>query len=226
MNLLPLAQLGAHMPPPEQIMAILVVIFLAIGLHEYSHAKFADMAGDPTPRSFGRVTLNLFKHFDLLGTIMILITTFAGFGIGWGRPVPMDPRHMKNPKWDHFIAVAAGPMSNLVQAAVFAVLLRFLGGYLGQSFLFYILLFGVLINVALFVFNLLPIGPLDGMWLVGTFLPDQTRLSWTRFNLQIGSFIFLALVLIPMPPNGDPVLITIMEPLRALITKSLIGVSF
>lgn len=225
MNLLPVAQLGSHMPPPTVIAAILLVIFLAIGLHEYAHAKFADLAGDPTPRAMGRVTLNLFKHFDLLGSIMILVTTLSGFGIGWGKPVMMDPRRMKNPKWDHFVAVLAGPMSNLVQAAVYAVLLRVLGnaGLLGGGFFTAFLLYGVLVNVSLCIFNLLPIGPLDGMWLLGTFLGEKARLSWTRFNLSIGSIVFLLLVLIPVNAAGDSLLFIIMDPFRTFLTNVLLG---
>ncbi|MBS1707877.1 MAG: site-2 protease family protein [Armatimonadetes bacterium] len=222
MNLLPLAQLGGHIDV-EMVAAIIAVIFLAIGIHEYCHAKFADLAGDPTPRAMGRVTLNLFKHFELLGSIMILITALAGYGIGWGKPVMMDPRRMKNPKWDHFIAVLAGPMSNLVQAAVFAVLLRLVGAYVvSVPFLLYFLFFGVMINVSLFVFNLIPIGPLDGMWLLGTFMPDKTRLAWTRFNLTIGQFVFLGLVLIRFPDGSSPLSI-IMGPLRSTLARVLLG---
>ena len=81
-----------------QITTSLIVIFFAIGLHEYAHCKMADVAGDPTPRYYGRVTLNLFKHFDPVGTMMIIITTLYGFGIGWGKPAPMDARKMKNPR--------------------------------------------------------------------------------------------------------------------------------
>ena len=222
MNLLPLAQLGGQIDF-EQIGAILLVIFFAIGIHEYCHAKFADLAGDPTPRAMGRVTLNLFKHFELLGTIMILITAFAGYGIGWGKPVLMDPRNMKNPKWDHFIAVLAGPMSNLVQAAIYAVILRLLGDAIFTvPFLTYFFFFGVLINVSLFVFNLIPIGPLDGMWLFGTFLPDKARISWTRFNLSVGQFLFLALVLIRFPDGNSP-LSYVMRPFRSTLARILIG---
>ncbi len=112
--------------PTEFIVAQLLVLFLGIGLHEYAHCKFADMAGDPTPGIQGRVTLNLFKHFEPVGTILILVSTWAGFGIGWGRPAPMDPRKMKNPRLDFFVAVAAGPVSNVMQAVVYAFLCRIL----------------------------------------------------------------------------------------------------
>src|SRR5580658_8524945 len=96
------------------------VLFFGVGLHEYAHCKFADMAGDPTPGIYGRVTLNLTKHFELYGTLMMIVTALVGFGIGWGRPAPMDPRKMKNPRWDFFAAVAAGPITNLLQAIIYA----------------------------------------------------------------------------------------------------------
>jgi len=128
--------------------AIFLVIFLAIGIHEYAHAKLADMAGDPTPGIYGRVTLNLFKHFDPIGTIMIILTVLSGFGIGWGKPVPMDPRKMRNPKWDHFVAVIGGPASNFIQAMLFAVMFRLTAGQ-EIPFLSTFLLYGVLINVSL-----------------------------------------------------------------------------
>jgi len=105
---------GMQLPPPPVMLAIGIVIFLAIGLHEYAHAKVADAAGDPTPSFYGRVTLNLTKHFELMGTIMIIFTSIFGVGIGWGKPVPMNPSKMRNPRWDHFLAVLAGPLTNVL----------------------------------------------------------------------------------------------------------------
>ncbi|HTQ10850.1 MAG TPA: site-2 protease family protein, partial [Fimbriimonadaceae bacterium] len=99
-------------------------MFFAIGLHEYSHCFFADMAGDPTPSYYGRLTLNLFRHFDALGTLAIIISSLTGFGLGWGKPAPITPSKMRNPRWDTFITVAAGPLSNLLQAVVYAFLMR------------------------------------------------------------------------------------------------------
>lgn len=201
--------------------AILIIIFFAIGLHEYAHAKMADAAGDPTPRIYGRVTLNLFKHFEPIGTIMILFTAIYGVGIGWGRPVPMDPRRMRNPKWDHFAAVAAGPITNLLQAIVFAIILRLVAGgapeLLRESeFLRALLVFGVMINLSLCFFNLLPIGPLDGMWLLGTFLPARTRESWTRWNLTAGQFVFLFLVIAGQLSQFSIITTLIVPPIRAM----------
>jgi Zn-dependent protease len=232
-HFLPTNLLAMTMPQPSELLAILLVIFFGIGLHEYAHAKAADMAGDPTPSIYGRVTLNLFKHFDPLGTIMIVITAIAGVGIGWGKPVPMDPRKMRNPKWDHFTAVLAGPITNLLQAGVYAILLRLLmtpqlASSLGQAdatpFFLMFLLYGVLINIGLFLFNLLPIGPLDGMWILGTFLPESSRIGWVRWNLQYGSMLFLGIVIFSQLSPGPGLLGTILGPVRESIFRVLTGI--
>lgn len=186
-------------------MAIATVVFVSIGLHEYAHAKVADMCGDPTPRAMGRVTLNLTKHFEPLGTIMIVLTSIAGFGIGWGKPVMVNPTRMRNPRWDHFWSVAAGPMTNLLLAAGFAILLR-LGNFAGViqgiplepagQFATDLLFYGIVMNLGLAFFNLIPIGPLDGHWLVGAFMPFESRLRWYRFSQTYGSMLLLAVVLL------------------------------
>jgi Zn-dependent protease len=204
-----------HIPPVPAILAQIIVLFLGIGLHEYAHCKFADMAGDPTPGIRGRVTLNLTKHFEPVGTMMIVLTTLAGFGIGWGRPAPMDPRKMKNPRWDFFAAVLAGPISNLLQAIVYALFFRLATSmqfdFAGQTgdFLLYLLVFGVAINLALFCFNLIPFGPLDGHWLLGMLLPEKPRYYWLRFNQQVGMaglfIIVIGLQLAHIPLTAGPV---------------------
>jgi len=182
----------------QYVITSLIVLFLAIGIHEYAHCKMADLAGDPTPRYYGRVTLNLFKHFDPIGAIMIVVTTLSGFGIGWGKPSPMDARKMRNPRWDFFAAVAAGPISNFFQAVIYAVVLRVVVGSqtpvppIVGLFLFQ----GVFINLSLMFFNLIPLGPLDGHWLVGQLLPEQMRYRWNLWNLQIGTYILFGLIFI------------------------------
>lgn len=206
---------------PTTIMMILVVIFLSLSVHEYAHAYLADAAGDPTPGIYGRVTMVPWKHWDPIGSILIVMTAFAGFGIGWGKPVPMDPRKMKHPRRDHFWAVAGGPLSNLMIATFAAILLKLLvmvgvGGPLVVQFL----VIAVLINVTLFIFNLIPIGPLDGMWILGTFLPEKSRYEWTKFNLTVGQFVFLALVLIPV--GGGSIISMILMPLREFIVRLLL----
>lgn len=196
------------MTEPVLIGTSIVVILLSIALHEFAHAKFADAAGDPTPRMMGRVTLNPLAHLDPVGTIMIILTSLTGFGFGWGKPVLVDPRKMRNPRWDHFVSVIAGPMTNLLLASLCAITLRLMvmsgalqgvaiaspmaGGVLG-GFLF----MGVIINLALCIFNLIPVGPLDGHWLVGAFLPEPTRTKWYLFNRGPGAILFILLILMP-----------------------------
>lgn len=213
---LSLAQAGMRDPLVE-FLPILLVLFLGIGIHEYCHAKFADMAGDPTPGIHGRVTLNLFNHFDPIGGLLIVFTAWSGFGFGWGRPVPMDPRRMKNPRWDHFAAVAAGPVSNLLQAVVYGLAFRVTAQTVGitpDTFWFSLLFFGVVTNLSLFFFNLIPFGPLDGHWLVGTFLPDDLADKWYYFNRTTGMWIFLGLILLSVT-GLVPVFAFIREPVIA-----------
>lgn len=186
----------------------MVIIMIAITIHEFAHAKTADMSGDPTPRDQGRVTLNPLSHLDPMGTIFMAITCWSGYGIGWGRPVMTRPDRMRNPRWDSMFVALAGPVSNFLQAAVFALILRFMGvagtmenlGGAG-SFLIVFLMLGLFINLALCFFNLLPIGPLDGHWIVGAFLEEPARTKWFQFNRGPGSLIFIFLVLIPPPYN-------------------------
>jgi len=207
-----------HIPPFPIILATALVLFLGIGLHEYAHCKFADMAGDPTPRYYGRVTLDLTKHFELSGVIMMIVSSLTGFGIGWGKAAPADPSKMRNPRVDFFVSVAAGPISNFAQATIYALFLRLAlkTGFLDkigdpniQSFVGNWLFLGVAINLALFCFNLIPFGPLDGHWLVGLLLPERQRYEYFKFNQQIGMpglFIaIIALQYLHIPLTAGPV---------------------
>ena len=198
-------------PPPEVILAIAIVIFFAIGIHEYCHCKFAELAGDPTPRLYGRVTLNLTKHFEPLGTFMIVLSSLTGVGLGWGKPAPMNEKRMRNPRWDLFAAVLAGPVSNVVQALVYALVLRVvlhrgavgledvLGAFYRDrsTFLAALLTLGVQINLGLAVFNMIPIGPLDGHWLFGLLLPEKQNILWNQWHRRYGRTILWILVLLP-----------------------------
>ncbi|MBX3118652.1 MAG: site-2 protease family protein [Fimbriimonadaceae bacterium] len=200
---------------PMQVIAAIIVLFLGVGIHEYAHCKIADLAGDPTPRLYGRVTLNLTKHFEPMGTIMMIMTAWSGYGLGWGRPAPINPSKMNNPRWDTFMTVAAGPLSNVMQAIAYGILYRvtaiaapdlLVSGVDNLSLLGWIFFLGVVINLRLAMFNLIPIGPLDGHWLVGQLLPEKQRFYWYKFNQGIGmiGLIVLILVLQAFRNNGGP----------------------
>jgi len=185
----------------------IAVILVALALHEFGHAKLADAAGDPTPRMMGRVTLNPIAHLDPMGTIMIIFTALVGFGIGWGKPVMVRPDKMRNPRWDHFWSVLAGPLMNLLQAAAYAVLFRLYVGSTGQqlnvlemlhgqNYLLATLVFGVLVNLSLCFFNLIPLGPLDGHWLLGTFMNERNRVAWYIWNRSTGTFVLFGILIL------------------------------
>lgn len=185
--------LGLNAPT---IVARVITLIIAFTIHELAHAYVADQLGDDTPRRMGRLTLNPLAHLDPIGSLLLI---FAGFG--WAKPVMTNPFNFRNgPRLGMAIVSAAGPFSNLLMAAIAAVPFRFgllqpsfdsIGGILPTPTAF--LIDFVQINVFLMLFNLLPIGPLDGMKVLRGCAPR----GWdTVLNAleQWGMFILLALV--------------------------------
>jgi Zn-dependent protease len=156
----------------------LLALVISIPFHEFCHAWSAYELGDSTARRMGRMTLNPIAHFDPLGALMILFMAIAGFGIGWGKPVPVNPYNLRgNPRVSMGLTSAAGPFSNLFLAAVFAIPLRLglhlpnlLGQFLGIL---------VIVNVSLALFNLIPLPPLDGFGVLQGLL-GTVRARWAR----------------------------------------------
>lgn len=171
--------LGLLFTQPYSFVIILGGIILAIGIHEAAHCFMADYLGDPTPRSLGRLTLNPFAHLDPLGTLIIVLTG----AFGWGKASPFDPYNLKNPQRDTALIAAAGPVSNLLLASFFAILLR-LSPF---AFLFPTLEFLIYLNINLAVFNLLPLPPLDGSKIFWRQAPFGT-------NPQTGYLILILLI--------------------------------
>ena len=164
----------------ELMMTLFMLPGLILGLtvHEFSHAKMSDKLGDPTPEREGRLTLNPFKHMDLMGTICLL---FAGFG--WGKPVSIDPTYYRNPAKDNMKVALAGPVSNFILAFVLLIITAVISIFPANetiAILQMVLLLAVQINLSLAVFNLLPFPPLDGSKIFGYFLRGKAKeFLWT-----------------------------------------------
>jgi len=168
---------GLNLPYLLEAALMVVVLLFSVIVHEVAHGYVALLNGDPTARMLGRITLNPVPHIDPVGTILlplILLLSHAGIIFGWARPVPVNPLNYRNYRWGEFAVSAAGPVSNLVLAAVFSLLLRLGLGNVGLVKLAY---FGVSINIFLALFNLIPIPPLDGSHILAILLPrDLARL--------------------------------------------------
>ncbi len=180
--------------PTTEILLLFFVLVLSITVHEFAHAKSADSAGDPTPRLQGRVTLNPLAHLDPWGTLFMLVMVFSGVGLGWGKPVQVNPRLMQNPRWDHFFSVAWGPLSNFILAVIFALSFRFLVPWTGNEFFAGACGMVVWVNLGLFFFNLLPIGPLDGHWILGALLPPKLSVAYLQWSRRVGWLVLLGVL--------------------------------
>ncbi|MCL2087950.1 MAG: site-2 protease family protein [Oscillospiraceae bacterium] len=177
---------------PMSLIVRAIILFTCLPFHEFAHAYAANKLGDPTARYQGRLTLNPVKHLDLMGSIMIMLA-----GIGWAKPVPVNPVNFKNRKNGMMMVAAAGPLSNLFLAFVFMIISKLLW-YSGinpellVSVISFLNLF-ILMNITLAVFNLLPIPPLDGSRIITLFLPSRTYFKIMEYERYI--FIILIFLL-------------------------------
>lgn len=187
------------------------LMLFSLSFHEAAHAWTADKFGDPTARLLGRITLNPIPHIDIVGTFILpVIAIFSGWPLfGWGKPVPVDGRNLKNPREDHLWISLAGPVSNMVLAAVFAGIAHGIVGLdsrdvfhgIGRDsfqatalgYAVAVCQLGVMLNLALAIFNLIPIFPLDGGGIIRGLLPARWVDSYDRFA-QYGMWIILILL--------------------------------
>lgn len=184
----------------------LPIVLLALSVHECAHGFAADRLGDPTARYMGRLTINPLKHLNPIGFACMMLC-----GFGWANPVPIDSRYFKKPRRDIAIVSLAGPLSNLLLAFLFLLLLRFVGfGWIARhvfatqlgadfaSFLLLLLYYGIFMNTTLAVFNLLPIPPLDGSKILFALLPPRYYFKIAPYERQISLVLMLLLLLGPL----------------------------
>ena len=204
---------------PENLIPALIVvaIMLLVGfpVHEFAHALAAYRLGDGTAKLFGRLTLNPVAHFDPLGGILLAITFLGSggnFGFGWAKPTPVNPANLAGGRRGEAIVAAAGPLSNLVLAAMAALPLRYiratpeLEAQVPEMVIQILGLF-IFINLVLMVFNLIPIPPLDGSKVLAGFLPTRARQVYQSWEAYGALFMLVIFFLFPGAIFGlvDPI---------------------
>lgn len=193
----------------SSLLLFAVVILFAITIHEFAHAWTANWLGDPTARMEGRITLNPIVHLDLLGVLCFI---FAGFG--WGKPVPVNPYNLRHPLRDDMLISASGPISNIIAAFAFGLIVRVVGfqpdAHSLQGIIFKLAYTGVKINLILAIFNLIPLHPLDGSHVLRGLLPRRLVPSYDSY-CQAGPMLLLGLILLGQL-GGVHVLSAIISP--------------
>lgn len=198
----------------QEILLLIVPFLMAITVHEFAHGWMAYRLGDPTAKLAGRLSLNPVKHLDLFGTLTLILTR----RFGWAKPVPVNPANLRDPKRDMIWVSLAGPLSNFLLAIISAILLRViitinpslkslvfpalsyqfpsLAGFSPFMILgvivFWMLCLGMVLNVILAVFNLIPIPPLDGGRILQGLLPRDLSIAFSRIE-PYGFIIIIAL---------------------------------
>lgn len=208
----------------ERWLYIAVALLVAITVHEFSHAWVAYRLGDPTAKSLGRLSLNPLVHLDPLGTIMMIFTALAGFGIGWGKPVPVNPYNLRAGARVGMAQVSlAGPMANLITALVLALPFRLgLVGFRTPGPWAGLLLTIIIVNVALAVFNLIPISPLDGFKVLLGLLPARTAYALAPME-QYGPPLLLLLIFMESYSRVG-IIGLILHPLTGFALRVLTGI--
>ena len=182
----------------QRLILLIPPMLLALTAHELAHAWVADRLGDPTPRMLGRLTINPLKHLDPIGTLAIFLSGM----FGWAKPVPVNPANFKNPGKAMMWVALAGPVTNLCLAAIFAIIAKLLIMGVGAFVLrtspllgpIYIMVnISIVLNVALGVFNMVPIPPLDGSKVLMNVLPYDRALAFSK--LEPYGFIILMMLI-------------------------------
>jgi len=193
-----------------QLMILMTpVILFSLTVHEYSHGRMALRLGDDTAQRLGRLSFNPLRHLDILG---VLFFYFVGFG--WAKPVPVDPRNFEHPRRDMMYVAIAGPLSNIALAVCCSFFIRLISPEF--SYLFVILAYGIWINVALAVFNMLPMYPLDGSSVLKGMVSQKIAEGMTNLD-RFGAFLILGVFLLDHFAHTGILATILMLPINYLV---------
>ncbi len=195
----------------------------AVVIHEVAHGLVAERLGDPTARLMGRLTLNPLKHIDIMGSVVLPLTLLlirSPFLFGWAKPVPVDPYNLQHPKKDMALISLAGPLSNIIMATILSIFLRVFVVAFPHTNILTLFIYLIHFNIALAVFNLIPIGPLDGSKILTGLLPQKYAV---KFNNVLERYGILLIAIFILPIFGGRSLVTlIISPIINLFLKLLL----
>lgn len=204
---------------PHGVFALVIGLMVALVVHEYAHARVAYALGDTTAADSGRMTLNPLPHIDPLGTVLIpgLLMLLGGFVFGWAKPVPVDHRNFRFPRRDALLTALAGPLANVLVAALFGILAQALPHGTRLPSLAAIV---VLLNLVIAFFNLLPVPPLDGASILTYLLDRQPMVVWF---LQRQGFVLLVFLLLLDSVAGGRILGTLIGTPVSFLSSLFLG---
>lgn len=179
----------------------IIILILSIVLHEVAHGYAANWLGDPTARLAGRLSPNPLLHIDPMGSVIIpalLFLSGSQFLFGYAKPVPYNPYNLRNQKWGEALVAVSGPLTNLLLAFIFAIIIRFSSIFELSAAFMDMAGYIVFINILLAVFNIIPFPPLDGSKVIVPFLPYQLAYRYQMFARKMESLGFIAVFLTVM----------------------------
>ena len=187
---------------PAFLITFAPVLLFSLTFHEFAHAWSAYRLGDPTAAAMGRLTMNPLRHLDVFGTLVLIM---SGFRFGWARPVPVNVFNFRDPKFGMFITAAAGPAANILLALGCGILLRLMGGGSGgyTGAVTQVLFWGLIMNLSLAFFNLIPIPPLDGSKIILGLAPESWEGPLLKFQ-QVGPMFLFGLIAIGFITRVSP----------------------
>ena len=208
-----------------RLIAAGIILLVSFPVHEAAHAWAAYRLGDGTAKLFGRLTLNPIAHFDPIGGLILLASSLTGFGIGWAKPTPVNPSNLRGGHDSEGIVAFAGPASNLVLAALGAIPFRLLiaSDAAVPDLVLNVVFYFVLINVALALFNLVPIPPLDGSKVLFSMMNPRQVYQYRPVLEQYGFLLLLFVAFVPILPGGDTIFTFVFAKIGLPIVSFLIG---